>query len=146
MFWAALQFTGLFPAESYSVSVSAKGYGTSSQQIPAPDRETNRIEFPAFVILPANKILTGVVLGPDSKPVPGANVSIQGNGQPAGNTKSDAQGRFAFEAVCAGTLELSANCRGTGNSYLNADARDKAVTRMSSSNSPPIPRGATTGW
>lgn len=118
-----LVFTGLFPAESYSVSVSAKGYGSSSQQIPAPDRETNRIEFPAFVLLPANKILAGVVLGPDSKPVPGANVSIQGNGQPAGNTKTDAEGRFAFEAVCVGTVELFAYFQGAANNYLNANAR-----------------------
>jgi protocatechuate 3,4-dioxygenase beta subunit len=118
-----LIFTGLAQADSYSVSVSAKGYGTRSQQVPAPDRQTNRFEFPPFVLRPANRLLAGVVLGPDGKPVPAANINIQGQGQSPASTTSDTDGRFIFSAVCSGTVEIFAGFRGAGNDYLNANSR-----------------------
>ena len=60
------------------------------------------------------------MLGPDGKPVPGASVNVQGEGQRYANAPTDAQGRFAFDAVCEGPARLSATSRSdVGSNYLN---------------------------
>jgi protocatechuate 3,4-dioxygenase beta subunit len=125
-----MEFTGFLPADGYVVNVSAKGYGSASAQMQAPARRTNRVVFPPISLSPANQKLAGKVLGPDSKPVAGANVSFQGEGQPTGNTTTDAEGRFAFDAVCEGPVQLYANSQGgggmgMGGNFMNANIQAK---------------------
>jgi hypothetical protein len=59
------------------------------------------------------------VLDADDKPVAGANVNLNGDGQPSGNARTDREGRFRFEHVCEGSVQLSANNQ---NSYGNISA------------------------
>ena len=61
------------------------------------------------------------MLGSDSKPVAGANVNMQGEGQPFGQTTTDAAGHFSFDAVCEGPVRLSANRQGEGGRFLNGN-------------------------
>jgi protocatechuate 3,4-dioxygenase beta subunit len=98
----------------------------ANAQTLAGDTQTTRFEFPAAMLRAADLKLAGQVLGPDNKPVSGANVNVQPiEGQPIANTTTDAQGHFAFAAVCEGTVRLSANTQG-GPNYMYANAQAQA--------------------
>jgi protocatechuate 3,4-dioxygenase beta subunit len=100
----------------YSAHITAPGYGSVNAEAQIGDTKTTRFEFPPAVLRLANQKLAGQVLGPDDKPVAGAFVNVQPiNGQPGGNTTSDAQGHFAFNAVCDGPIQLNANTQGGAN-------------------------------
>jgi carbon monoxide dehydrogenase subunit G len=119
-----IEIKDLPPEWGYSVAITAKGYGTANLQIQAGEAKTSRFEFPAVVLRVADRKLAGQVLGPDGKPVARANVSVQGEGQPYGGTTTDAQGRFAFDGVCEGTVQVSANGQGgVGGNYLNGSVQ-----------------------
>jgi hypothetical protein len=72
--------------------------------------------------------LAGVVIGPDGGPVAGVVVNLNGqpklvDGFPAGNrasfhAMSDANGRFAVDALPVGTYTLSAQSRGVGKTTM----------------------------
>ena len=114
-----MEVSGVLLAESYTLNVNAPGYGSASKQIRAPSRPTNLLTFPVVVLPKANQKLSGQVLGPNGKPLTGANVNMQGEGQPYGQTTTDAQGRFSFEAVCEGPVRLYANSQGGGGNFMN---------------------------
>ena len=121
-----IEFRDLPQERHYSSTISAAGYGSSTVQAEAEDTKTTHFDFPAAVLKVANRKLAGQVLGPDSKPVAGANVNMQGEGQPFGQTTTDATGHFSFDAVCEGTVQLHANSQvsvGPGSFLRNADAQ-----------------------
>jgi protocatechuate 3,4-dioxygenase beta subunit len=105
--------------ERYGWYVSAQGYGSGHEEMDAPDPKADHYDFPPLVLKLADRKLAGRVLGADGKPAPGVNVWMNGEGQPNGNATTDADGRFAFDAVCAGPISVSAN--GSGHSG-SADA------------------------
>jgi len=102
--------------ESYGLYVSAKGYGSGQQEMDAADPKADHYDFPPLVLKIADRKLAGRVLGKDGKPVAGAQIYIRGDDQPNGNAITDADGRFAFDAVCAGPLSVSANSKGNSGS------------------------------
>jgi hypothetical protein len=114
------------PGQTYSIYISAKDYSSGNQQVPSLETETNRIELPPFVLKPADRVLSGVIIDSDEKPVARANIYAHGNGQPNTSTLSDDKGRFSFK-VCEGTINLMVN---TQNGYANtsAQAGDTNVT------------------
>ena len=118
-----IEIKGLPQERRYSVTITAKGYGSANLQAQIGDTKTNRFEFPAVVLKAADRKLAGQVLGPDSKPVSGANVNMQGEGQPSDNTRTDAQGHFVFGAVCEGAVQLFANGQGGGGNYMNGQSQ-----------------------
>jgi uncharacterized GH25 family protein len=81
--------------------VTAKGYGAAGAVLKAADTKTNHYEFPTFVLKRANRKLAGQVLGLDGKPVAGAQVTVNVEGQagplPRPSAKTDGQGHFAFD-------------------------------------------------
>ncbi len=92
---------------------ATRGHGTASGEIKAEDTKTERYEFPDFVLKRADRRLAGQVLGPDGKPVAGAEVRFTGLGQRQGPlewpaTKSDSKGHFVFNAVCDGQVHVFA--------------------------------------
>jgi protocatechuate 3,4-dioxygenase beta subunit len=90
--------------------IMAKGYGTAGGFLKPEDSKTNHYEFPAFVLKRADRQLAGQVLGRDGKPVVGARVNISGQGQLmlVREAKSDGQGHFIFDGVCAGEVRVNA--------------------------------------
>ena len=106
-------------AQRYLVSIKAPGYGMAELRAQIEDTKTNRFEFPVVVLKAADRKLAGQVLGPDGKPVPGANVYFQGEGQSGTRTRTDARGRFAFGAVSEGTVQVVANTEGGGANFMN---------------------------
>jgi protocatechuate 3,4-dioxygenase beta subunit len=89
--------------------INAKGYGTAGGILKDVDSKTNHYEFPAFVLKRADRKLAGQILGRDGKPVAGARVNMSGQGQLMfREAKSDGQGHFHFDGVCAGEVRVNA--------------------------------------
>ncbi len=112
------ELTGMPPGRRYSMNATAKGYGSASQNI-QEEAETNRVELPPCVLKVADHKLAGEVVGEDDKPVARANVYMYGEGQPNHSVRTDDKGRFKFDAVCEGTVQLSASLQ---SAYGNARA------------------------
>lgn len=102
----------------YGLNVSAPGYGQVYINTVESD-EAKRVELDTVELKPANLKLAGQVLDADDKPVPGAHVSINGEGQPNGSTRTDREGRFHFDRVCEGSIRLFTSAR---NSHANLTA------------------------
>jgi protocatechuate 3,4-dioxygenase beta subunit len=101
--------------------ITAKGYGwVGGYFVTINNTQTNHYEFPAFVLKPADRDLAGQVLDSDSKPVPGANVLLNGYEQISARTITDAQGRFAFAAVTEGRATLTASVQRPEGSYISS--------------------------
>jgi len=103
------EIKALPPARPYGVSASAKGFGQDSHNLEAPEASTRRVELDPFQLPRADQRIAGVVVDADDKPVAGAMVSSYGEKQPHLQGRSDAKGRFSFDHVCAGPINLSAN-------------------------------------
>jgi hypothetical protein len=119
------EITALPPGRKYSLDATAKGYGSANQSI-QEDAETNRIELAPCVLKVADRKLVGEVVDADDKPVARANVYMYGQGQPNGSVRTDDKGRFKFDEVCEGSVQLSANARGPYGS-ARAEAGDTNV-------------------
>jgi protocatechuate 3,4-dioxygenase beta subunit len=127
-----MEFTGIPQGDRYSLHLWAEGYVSASQRMKAPDLPTNRLEFSTFVLRPTDKKLAGRVLDLDDKPVAGVMVQAvivsnifqpspdqpetgavtQVFGENLGQDLTDAEGRFFFDAVCEGPIQLNANFEG----------------------------------
>jgi protocatechuate 3,4-dioxygenase beta subunit len=114
------------PDGQYLVYASAKGHGQNQRQFQG-DPETNRMELPPFVLNLADRVLAGQVLNENDKPVSGAMVQLNGDGQPSDNMSTDSKGRFHFK-VCEGQVRLFANSpQGGGFAQATAEAGDTNV-------------------
>ena len=107
------------PGRKYGLLVSAPGYGQKSIYDVAPSADAGRVDLDPVELKLANLKLAGQVLDDDDKPVAGANVFLNGDGQPNANMRTDRDGRFLFQHVCDGPVQISANAR---NSFGNISA------------------------
>ncbi len=113
------EIPALPPGRKYGVVVSAPGYGQKQLHTLEISADALRQELDPVELKPANLKLAGQVLDADDKPVAGSHVNLSGDGQPNAYVPTDRQGRFVFEHVCEGTVQISAN---NGSSYGNASA------------------------
>lgn len=96
----------------YELFLSADGYGNTHAQAPADTTQTNQIQLPATVLKAANRQLAGQVIGSDDKPCWGAQVTVQGEGQPSRTVgRTDSNGHFAINQVCEGPVDVYAFLR-----------------------------------
>jgi protocatechuate 3,4-dioxygenase beta subunit len=94
--------------QEYRIYVTAKDYGSANRAVGKPQTQTNgSIQLPVFNLKLADRELAGQVQDADGKPLSGMQVMINGNGQPSGNTRSDATGHFKFK-VCDGPITVNA--------------------------------------
>jgi len=114
------EVTAMPPGRKYSLDATAKGYGSANQSI-EQDADTNRVEVPPCVLRVADRKLAGEVVDADEKPVARANVYMYGQGQPNGSVRTDDKGRFKFDQVCEGSVQLSVSSqRAYGNARAEA--------------------------
>jgi protocatechuate 3,4-dioxygenase beta subunit len=113
------------PDAQYLINFSAKGHGSAQQPAPS-DPDTNRVVLPPVVLKPADQVLAGQVVDANDKPVSGANVNLNGNGQPSGYMNTDSKGRFHFQ-VCEGLIQLFANSQSGGYAQATVEAGDTNV-------------------
>lgn len=105
--------------ENYSLYITAKGYGSANQQMDNPNPKADHYDFQPITLNIADRKLSGRVLGTNGQPAAGVNVWMNGEGQPNGSVITDSDGRFTFDAVCAGPVSLGANTQ----QGLNANAQ-----------------------
>jgi protocatechuate 3,4-dioxygenase beta subunit len=119
------EVAGLPRGRRYSLDATAKGYGSANRNI-QEDAETNRVEVEACVLKVAADKLAGEVVDAEDKPVARAHVYMYGEGQPQGSARTDEKGRFKFDAVCEGTINVSASIQNSHGS-VRAQAGDTNV-------------------
>ncbi len=102
----------------YTINASAPGYGSANQQVQEGAGEDNAVQLEPFVLRLADRDFAGQVIDQDEKTVSGANVSIQGEGQPYVHVVTDKDGRFTAK-VCEGMVRIWVNAR---NAYANLTA------------------------
>jgi len=107
-----IQVNTLPLGERYGWFVSAPGYGSGQQAMDAADPKADHYDFPPLILKRADRKLAGRVLGTNGQAAAGVQVWMNGEGQPNGNTTTDTDGRFSYEAVCAGPVSVSANGNG----------------------------------
>lgn len=110
------EISALPPDQKYNLWANAKGFGSAYQNVESEEAATNWIDMSGFVLQVADQRIAGQVVDADDKPVAGAYVHMYGQGQPNSSVRTDGQGRFAFDQVCAGSVQLSSNIR---NAYGN---------------------------
>ncbi|HWH70440.1 MAG TPA: carboxypeptidase regulatory-like domain-containing protein, partial [Candidatus Sulfotelmatobacter sp.] len=119
---------GLVPDQRYSVSVSAKGFGRKTHEVEAK-ADSRQVEMEPIQLPLANLRIAGVVVNTEDKPVAGAMIHTYGEDQPNLSGRTDEQGRFAFEQVCAGTIQVSANSpRDGGYGSVTAEGGETNIT------------------
>ena len=112
----------------YTVTVSAKGFGQDQRNVEAQEPATRPVEVEPVQLAVADQRIAGVVVDSDDKPVRGAFVHVSGEQQPSLNGRTDAKGRFSFDHVCAGQVNLSANNQKGGYGSVTAEAGHTNIT------------------
>jgi protocatechuate 3,4-dioxygenase beta subunit len=114
------EITTLPPGRHYGLFVTAPGFGQRSMnQLPA-DTGEGKVDLGLIELNVAKLKLAGQLLKADDTPVPGAFVSLQGEGQPNAHVRTDRNGRFKFDQVCEGPVQLFASI---ANSFGNTSAQ-----------------------
>jgi len=148
----AFSFSALPQGQLYNLSVTADGYGSANRRVPPAETQTASLQLETFTLAVANLSLRGQVLDAGDKPVPGVNVNMQGQGQLSHSTITDAKGRFVFEAVCAGPVQLFATSRNGANGGPSAFGSARAqggdtnvVVKLAAMNAVPAPAPRANG-
>ena len=143
-----IEFAGMPQAGTYYLAVSAKGYGSMNEQMQS--QPTNRLEFPTIVMPRANQKLGGTILDADGKPVPGVivqAVAFTNRFQPSadtpdawdvkpvfgrsqGQTQTDSQGRFFFDEVCEGPIQLTLSLQNSSVTAKTVGGTTNIVLRL----------------
>jgi hypothetical protein len=109
------EFKGIPAAHKYSFVAKASGYGSTwvhdiyvSRNLPQ-----NRFELEPITLAIADESVSGVVVDANDKPISGARLSTDGEGQPQHyNIQTDAEGKFTIDEVCPGNLRIYATVSG----------------------------------
>ena len=78
------------------------------------------------------------LLGASGAPVAGAQVWLNGDGQPTGSATTDADGRFVFGAVCEGAVSINASLGNSNEVLLQATGGNTNIVIRMSENRPYI--------
>ena len=105
------EINALPAGRSFSLRLTAQGFGQDTCYVEAPEGDSRRVELEAVQLLAADQRIAGVVLDADDKPVGGAWVSTLSAKQPQVNGRTDSEGRFVLQHLCAGPIQLSVNTR-----------------------------------
>ncbi len=100
----------------YVITARAEGFGvTQVSQIPFHDDIAKPVHLDPIVLLPANRVISGVVEDPNDKPIAAALVKVYGprlstavGQRPCGKTLTGAQGRFRIAGMCKEPLRIEA--------------------------------------
>jgi uncharacterized GH25 family protein len=93
----------------YFVQASAEGYGGAEVALPANGPKQKVINLGDVKLELADQIISGIVVGPDGKPVPNAEVYVFDDKKGGGmrSAVSDAAGKFTVKGLCAGEVRVT---------------------------------------
>jgi len=115
--------------QSFSVDITAKGYGRKTIRVNLAESSDAVVTLDDAKLPIADKTVSGTVVDADGKGVEGARVWLYGADQAQSDTQSGRDGKFKFEGVADGSVEIGAqvpNVSTYGSS--NAKAGDEDVT------------------
>ncbi|MEJ2702114.1 MAG: carboxypeptidase regulatory-like domain-containing protein [Sedimentisphaerales bacterium] len=100
---------------AYWVLARADGYqDESSLPVQTDSNASNRHFDVGIITLPTGIFyVSGIVVDANDKAVADASVSIDGKGQKHQQKRTDVQGKFTFEKLCAGRIQINAKTNGT---------------------------------
>jgi uncharacterized GH25 family protein len=96
--------SALPPETDYHVTATAEGYGQHSWRVEFADPDETVLDDAKLLV--ADQQLSGEVVDAAGKPVADANIQAYGEQQPHKTTKSDAEGKFTLDGLCAGYVNL----------------------------------------
>jgi hypothetical protein len=102
------------PEQKYHITVIADGYGRTDVDVEKGGAVIGRVEVGTLHLAMANLAVSGVVVDPQGRPVPDAGVHTIGgpsDGQRDRKTRTDREGRFRLEGLCAGLVRLQASAQ-----------------------------------
>ena len=102
------RLSGLPPGLGYGVTVTAPGCNSDHVFVVAADTRTNLLALRPCIIDPTNAVVAGQVLGADGQPAAGVFLSINSGAPRPRQTFTDDQGRFYFEDVSRGRVNIRA--------------------------------------
>lgn len=94
--------------QEYGVIANAEGYWRNGIKTGVINRVTQVEEVGPIILKQPILSVSGIVVDGRGKPVESIPVYWRGEGQPRLDSKTDAQGRFRFEKVCSGPVQISA--------------------------------------
>ena len=105
----------------YAININnVKGYGSGRQDFRTdPGIEGNVIDVDNIVLPVADQIITGKVVDEDGNGLSDVQVYLYGTGQPNKSKQTDKDGKFSFDAVCAGRASIQANYNKNGQHMYN---------------------------
>ncbi len=116
----------------YTIQATADAYGDGYAEVDTRKAVGNRLRLKPLVLLSANLRVSGVVVTSEGTPVLGITVCGSADGQPTRETRTDAQGRFTLEKVCAGPIRIVADRRSGGTAILHGSASKRRRYRCAS--------------
>lgn len=116
-------FKGLLPGRKYTLVAVMPGYGRASVQVAVPEAPKGPVQVKKIVLKLADLSISGVVVGPASRPAAGARVLANGEGQSRNLSLvwTDRKGRFTFPGLCEGRVRLWVKSDG-GHARMEIDA------------------------
>ncbi len=109
------EFRGIPTDHKYTFAAQASGHGTKWVHDIYAGHDFARKEFKLepMTLAIADQSVSGVVMDANDKPVSGARLSTDGQGQPQHyNVRTDADGKFTIDEVCTGDLRVFATVQG----------------------------------
>lgn len=97
------------PEQKYHITAMADGYGRTDIEVEKNEVIVGRVDVGTLHLALANRVISGIVVDAQGQPVPNAAVSTIGgprSGQRECRTRTDAEGRFRLEGLCAGPVRL----------------------------------------
>jgi hypothetical protein len=102
------EFTALPQRQEYINYADAEGFWRNQITTGIINRTIDREEVGPIILKRPILSVSGMVVHAGGKPVADIQVHLGGEGQPELHSKTDADGRFAFEKVCCGPIQISA--------------------------------------
>ena len=109
------EFRGIPTDHKYSFAAQASGHGTKWVHDIYAGHDFARKDFKLepMTLAIADQSVSGMVVDANDKPISDARLSTDGQGQPQHyNVRTDAEGKFTIDEVCAGSLRIFATVHG----------------------------------
>jgi len=102
------EFRGIPTGHEYSFAASASGHGTKWVHDIYAGHNFARKDYnlEPITLAIANQSVSGVVVDTNDKPISGARLWTDGQGQPNYNIRTDAEGKFVINEVCTGATDV----------------------------------------
>lgn len=101
-------FPTLLQRQEYINYAEAEGFWPNQITTGIINRITDNEQVGPIILKRPNLSVSGAVLNVNGELVVGIPVHLEGEGQPDLDSKTDAEGRFLFEKVCSGPVQISA--------------------------------------